>query len=70
MTKRAAPERRFDRLPDILTVEEAAIALGVSIGLRRAAIVRNEIPSKRMGRRILVSRKVLEDFVQGTGQPR
>ena len=38
----------------VLTVEEARVKLGLSRGLIYAAIQRGEIPSIRVGRRILV----------------
>ncbi|MDX6287690.1 MAG: Helix-turn-helix domain [Frankiales bacterium] len=45
-----------DELPPILTVEQTAELLGISRGLAFAAVRTGEIPSVRIGRRILVPR--------------
>ena len=45
-----------DDLPPILTVEQTAQVLGISRGLAFAAVRTGEIPSIRIGRRILVPR--------------
>jgi excisionase family DNA binding protein len=42
-----------------LTVEEAARLMGISRALAYAAVSRGEIPSIRIGRRVLVSRAQL-----------
>ena len=43
-----------------VTVEEAAAALGISRGLAYQLVHRGEIPSVRLGRRIVVPRRALE----------
>lgn len=45
-----------DDLPPILTVEQTAKVLGISRGLAFAAVRTGDIPSIRIGRRILVPR--------------
>jgi excisionase family DNA binding protein len=54
-----------DRL--VLSVEEAAAALGISRAFAYEAVQRGEIPSIRIGRRILVPRAKLERFLNGDG---
>jgi len=43
-----------------LTVDEAAQALGISRALAYELIARDELPSLRLGRRIVVPRRALE----------
>jgi excisionase family DNA binding protein len=43
-----------------LTVEEAAEALGISRAFAYEAVARGEIPSVRIGRRIIIPRVALE----------
>lgn len=45
-----------DDLPPILTVEQTAQVLGISRGLAFTAVRAGDIPSIRIGRRILVPR--------------
>jgi excisionase family DNA binding protein len=45
-----------DELPLVLTVEEAAALLGISRGLAYEGCRRGDLPSIRIGRRILVPR--------------
>lgn len=45
-----------DDLPPILTVEQTARLLGISRGLAFTAVRAGDIPSIRIGRRILVPR--------------
>ncbi len=47
-----------------LTVTEAAEMLGVSRTLAYALVARGELPSLRMGRRIVVPRRALEALLQ------
>jgi excisionase family DNA binding protein len=49
-----APNNSDQRL--VLNVEEARVVLGLSRGLMYEAIRRGEIPSLRIGRRILIPR--------------
>jgi excisionase family DNA binding protein len=46
-----------------LTVDEAALVLGVGRSCLYEAIRRNELPVIRLGRRILIPRKVLADLL-------
>lgn len=52
-----------DDLPPILTVEQTAKLLGISRGLAFAAVRTGDIPSVRIGRRILVPRDALRALV-------
>jgi excisionase family DNA binding protein len=45
-----------DDLPPILTVEQTAKVLGISRGLAFTAVRNGDIPSVRIGRRILIPR--------------
>lgn len=47
----------------VLTVEETRAQLGLSRGLIYAAIRRGEIPSIRVGRRILIPRAALDQLL-------
>lgn len=47
-----------------LTVEEAATLLGISRAFAYEAVTRGEIPSLRIGRRILVPKAALQRFLQ------
>jgi excisionase family DNA binding protein len=50
-----------------LTVEEAATMLGISRAFAYEAVNRGEIPSIRIGRRVLVPRAALERLVDEQG---
>jgi excisionase family DNA binding protein len=50
-----------------ITVEEASEALGISRSLAYELVRRGEIPSLRLGRRIVVPVRALEDLVERTG---
>ena len=52
-----------DDLPPILTVEQTAKVLGISRGLAFMAVRAGEIPSIRIGRRILVPRDRLRKML-------
>lgn len=52
-----------DDLPPILTVEQTAKLLGISRGLAFAAVRAGDIPSIRIGRRILVPRDRLRQML-------
>ena len=52
-----------DNLPPILTVEQTAKVLGISRGLAFAAVRAGDIPSIRIGRRILVPRDRLRQML-------
>jgi excisionase family DNA binding protein len=57
-----------DGLPDILTVEETARLLRISRGLAFAAVRQGDIPSVRVGRRILVPKTQLLAWLADAGQ--
>lgn len=52
-----------DNLPPILTVEQTAKLLGISRGLAFTAVRAGDIPSIRIGRRILVPRDRLRQML-------
>jgi excisionase family DNA binding protein len=52
-----------------LTVNEAAAVVGVHPLTLREAIRRGEVPSVRVGRRVLIPRKALEAWLDRAGQP-
>ena len=47
-----------------LTIEEAGALLGISRALAYELVKRGELPSLRLGRRVVVPRKALEEFVE------
>lgn len=49
----------------VLTVEEARIQLGLSRGLMYEAVRTGQIPSIRIGRRILIPRVGLQQLLEG-----
>jgi excisionase family DNA binding protein len=51
--------RSLDELPDVLTVAETASILRISRNAAYEAIRRKEIPSLRVGRRLLVPKRDL-----------
>ncbi len=53
----------------VLTVTEAARALGISRTLAYKLIGRHEIPSVRLGRRIVVPRRAIEDLLDSASAP-
>jgi excisionase family DNA binding protein len=53
-------------MPELtMSVEEAASALGLSRSLTYQAVQSGEIPSVRVGRRILISRLALDQMLSG-----
>lgn len=52
--------------PITYSVAEVAEALGISIGLARAAVKRGIIPSVKVGRRVLVPRSALDAMLSGS----
>lgn len=54
--------------PAVLTVPEVARALRIGRNSAYEAIARGEIPSIRVGRRVLVPRAALESFLSGSGE--
>jgi excisionase family DNA binding protein len=54
--------------PDVLTVEEARKRLRIGRNAIYDAIARSEIPSIRLGRKILVPRLAFEAMLRGEGR--
>ena len=52
-----------------LTVTEAAEVLGISRTLAYALVARGELPSLRMGRRIVVPKRALEALLEAASDP-
>ncbi len=50
-----------------LTVEEAGQLLGISRTLAYGLVARGELPAVRLGRRIVVPRKALEELLAWAG---
>lgn len=48
-----------------LSVEEAAVVLGISRAFAYELIARDELPHLRLGRRVMISRRALERFIEG-----
>lgn len=65
--------RRVPFIPEserlTLTVEEAATLLGISRAFAYEAVRRGEIPSIRIGRRVLVPKAALQRLVDGDDPP-
>ena len=53
----------------VLTVNEVAKLLGLSRASAYQGVARGEIPSIRVGRRILVPRQALERMLEGNSKP-
>ena len=51
----------------VLTIEEARKLLRISRGLMYQAVNSGEVPSIRIGRRILIPRVLLEQTLKGSG---
>lgn len=47
-----------------VSVDEAAVLLGISRGLAYEAVRTGQIPSVKVGRRILIARTALEDWLR------
>ena len=58
----------LDDLPDVMTVQECARFLGVGKNTAYEAIRRVELPAVRIGRRLLVPKAALKQFLEGAGQ--
>jgi excisionase family DNA binding protein len=67
--ERRARERSVDRLPSLLTVEEAAALLRVNRKTLYQAILADEIPGVvRLGRVIRLGRDAMLQWISGTGR--
>jgi excisionase family DNA binding protein len=51
----------------VLTVPEAAVALGISRAHAYELVARQELPALRLGRRVVVPRRALERLLNGEG---
>jgi excisionase family DNA binding protein len=64
-TEESQPQKRQEGLPVserlALSVEEAGALLGISRDLAYDLVARRELPSVRLGRRLVVPRRALED---------
>lgn len=49
----------------VMSVEEAAVLLGISRGLAYELVRRGELPSLRLGRRLVVPRRRLLMLIEG-----
>lgn len=56
-----------DRLT--LSVEEAAELLGISRALAYELVRRGQLPRLRLGRRVVIPRKALEEFIEAVASP-
>jgi excisionase family DNA binding protein len=52
-----------------MTVTEAAIVLGISRALAYQLVARNELPSIRLGRRIIIPRRAVDAMLGDTEAP-
>ena len=52
-----------------LSVTEAARVLGISRAFAYALVARGELPNLRLGRRVVVPRRALEELIEQTDQP-
>jgi excisionase family DNA binding protein len=59
------PDRRVERVT--ITVDEAAVRLGISRGSAYAAARRGELPAIRLNRRIVVPRVAFERWLESAG---
>ncbi len=53
-----------ERVPLTLSVTEAARLLGISRAFAYELVARGELPSLRLGRRVVVPRRALEQLVE------
>ena len=52
-----------------MSVTEAARVLGISRAFAYALVARGELPSLRLGRRVVVPRRALEQLIEKTDNP-
>ena len=53
----------FESYPDVLTVRQLANALGIGLNSAYSLVNNNEIASKKVGKRILVPKVCLIDYI-------
>ncbi len=54
----------FNEYPDVMTVEQSAKALGISKNMMYKLVKEEVIKTKRVGKRILVPKCCLEDYIK------
>ncbi len=59
---------RLADLPEVLSVDQVAEYLGLARNSAYAAVSRGEIRSVKIGRRVLVPRKALEELISPSAQ--
>jgi excisionase family DNA binding protein len=52
-----------------MSVPEAADVLGISRAFAYALVARGDLPSLRLGRRVVVPRRALEQLIEQADQP-
>lgn len=55
--------------PDVISAADVAALLGVDVGGIYEASARGEIPSRRVGRRVLFSRRAVDEWIHGSPSP-
>jgi excisionase family DNA binding protein len=58
-----------DRVTLTMSVPEAADVLGISRAFAYALVARGDLPSLRLGRRVVVPRRALEQLIEQADQP-
>jgi excisionase family DNA binding protein len=67
--KRPVTSERFQRTRRLLTLQETAELLAISVGSARRLIAAGELAVVRFNRRLLVDAQDLETFIQRAKQP-
>jgi len=63
--RRTEQARAYDRQPLTLTIPQAAQLLGISVSKAYDAARTGELPTLRVGSRVLISRHRLEELIDG-----
>jgi excisionase family DNA binding protein len=58
-----------DRVTLTMSVPEAAAVLGISRAFAYALVARGDLPCLRLGRRVVVPRRALEQLIENADQP-
>jgi excisionase family DNA binding protein len=58
-----------DRVTLTMSVPEAAVVLGISRAFAYALVARGDLPSLRLGRRVVVPRRSPEQLIEEADQP-
>lgn len=56
----------FEDKPDILSIKDAAGILGLSNGTMYKLVSKGEVPSRRVGHKIIITKKNLISYVEQT----